>query len=95
MSKIRTVGALGAAVAVASGALVAGAGGRLGAASLDAIVERFPDSRVRLDRLAGALGEADVGAPWTRTALGAGEGVLFGAGLAAGLTRRPRSRASD
>ena len=93
-ARARAAAATGLACAIA-GALVAGAGGRLGAASLDAIVERFPDSRVRLDRLAGPLGEADVGAPWTRTALGAGEGVLFGAGLAAGLTRRPRSRASD
>ncbi len=93
-ARARAAAATGLACAIA-GALVAGAGGRLGAASLDAIVERFPDSRVRLDRLAGALGEADAGAPRTRTALGAGEGLLFGAGLALGLTRRPRARASD
>jgi hypothetical protein len=50
---------------------------------------------VRLDRLAEAFGESDAGAPRTRAALGAGEGLLFGAGLATGLTRRPRSPARD
>ena len=37
------------------------------------------------------FGEDRLG-PRTRAALGFGEGLLFGAGLAAGLTRRPRHR---
>ena len=67
------------------------AGGRLGAVSLDAIVGRFAASRVELARLGRPFGEDGLG-PRTRTALGFGEGLLFGAGLAFGLTRRPRRR---
>jgi DNA-binding winged helix-turn-helix (wHTH) protein len=77
-----------------AGGLVAAAGGRLGASSLDAIVEGFPATRVRLGLLGRPVGETDLG-PRTRTALGLGEGLLFGAGLAAGLTRRPRHPARD
>jgi len=87
-----------AATAVAcglAGSALAASGGCLGAASLGAVVSRFPASRVRLDLLARPLGEAEAALPRTRTALGAGEGLLFGAGLAAGLTRRPRRRAND
>jgi DNA-binding winged helix-turn-helix (wHTH) protein len=73
------------------GAAVSAAGGRLGASSLDAVVRGFPATRVRLGSLGRLFGERDLG-PRTRTALGFGEGLLFGAGLAAGLTRRPRSR---
>ena len=62
--------------------------------SLDAIVQRFAASRVELSRLGLPLGEDRLG-PRTRTALGFGEGLLFGAGLAAGLTRRPRLRSDD
>jgi DNA-binding winged helix-turn-helix (wHTH) protein len=65
------------------------AGGRLGAASLDAIVGTFPETRVRLDSLGRLFGEEGLGLR-TLAALGFGEGLLFGAGLAAGLTRRPR-----
>ena len=81
--------ALSCALAAAG---VSAAGGRLGAVSLDAIVGRFPASRVELARLGRPFGEDRLG-PRTRTALGFGEGLLFGAGLAAGLTRRPRLRA--
>ncbi len=86
-----TVAATALACAVAAAGLSA-AGGRLGASSLDAIVERFPASRVELARLGRPFGEDRLG-PRTRTALGFGEGLLFGAGLALGLTRRPRPRA--
>jgi DNA-binding winged helix-turn-helix (wHTH) protein len=94
--RARVQAAAATAVACAlAGAALAASGGCLGAASLDAVVSRFPASRVRLDVLARPLGEADAASPRTRTALGAGEGLLFGAGLAAGLTRRPRRRAND
>jgi DNA-binding winged helix-turn-helix (wHTH) protein len=93
-ARVRAAATTAVACAVA-GAAVAATGGRLGAASLEAIVERFPTSRVHLEALARPLGETRAAAPPVRTALGAGEGLLFGAGLAAGLTRRPRPRADD
>ncbi|HYN02570.1 MAG TPA: winged helix-turn-helix domain-containing protein [Vicinamibacteria bacterium] len=85
-----TVAATALACALAA-AGVSAAGGRLGAVSLDAIVGRFAASRVELARLGHPFGEAGLG-PRARTALGFGEGFLFGAGLAVGLTRRPRPR---
>jgi DNA-binding winged helix-turn-helix (wHTH) protein len=88
-----TVAATALACALAAAGL-SGAGGRLGAASLDAIVGHFPASRVELARLGRPFGEDRLG-PRTRTALGFGEGLLFGAGLALGLTRRPRPRSDD
>ncbi len=72
-----------------SGALVSASGGRLGAMSLASIVEASPRTRVRLEVLGRPLGEDGLGAR-TRVVLGLGEGLLFGAGLAAGLARRPR-----
>ena len=91
--RLVTVAATALACALAGG-LVSAAGGRLGAISLDAIVDGFPATRVRLDALGRLFGEADLG-PRTRVALGLGEGLLFGAGLAAGLTRRPRRPRGD
>jgi len=85
-----TVAATALACALAA-AGVSSAGGLLGAVSLDAIVERFTASRVELARLGRPFGEDRLG-PRTRAALGFGEGLLFGAGLAFGLTRRPRPR---
>jgi len=81
-----------AATALACAFVAAGlslAGGRLGAASLDAIVGTFPETRVRLASLGRLFGEEGLGVR-TLAALGFGEGLLFGVGLAAGLTRRPR-----
>jgi DNA-binding winged helix-turn-helix (wHTH) protein len=83
-----TIAATALACGVAGG-LVASSGGRLGAMSLASIVDTFPRTRVRLDVLGRPLGEGVLG-PRTRAVLGLGEGLLFGAGLAAGLTRRPR-----
>lgn len=64
-------------------------GGRLGGASLDVMARSFQGSQVGLAPLAHLLGEADLG-PRARTLFAAYEGLLFGAGLAFGLTRRPR-----
>jgi DNA-binding winged helix-turn-helix (wHTH) protein len=86
--RLRAVAATALSCALA-GSLVSGLGGRLGAVSLDAIVGGFPSTRVRLSTLGRLLGEERLG-PRTRGALGFGEGLLFGAGLAWGLTRRPR-----
>jgi DNA-binding winged helix-turn-helix (wHTH) protein len=90
-SRLRVNLATGLACAVAAGLLCAG-GFRLGAASLQSVVAGFPDSKVRFEAFATLMGETDVGR-LTRAALGATEGLLFGVGLATGLTRRPRRRA--
>jgi hypothetical protein len=88
--RLATVAATALACALA-GLLVSAVGGRLGAVSLDATVSGFPSTRVRLDALGRLFGEEGLGAR-TRAGLGFGEGLLFGAGLAAGLTRRPSRR---
>ena len=78
----------GLACAVAAAALGA-SGSYLGALSLDFMAESFPGSQVGLDPLAHLLGEASPG-PLTKIAISAFEGLLFGAGIALGITRRPR-----
>jgi hypothetical protein len=92
-SRLATVAACALACALA-GSLVTAASGRLGAASLGAILDAFPATRVRLSSLGRVFGEPGLG-PRTRLALGLAEGVLFGAGLAAGLTSRRRRFEKD
>jgi DNA-binding winged helix-turn-helix (wHTH) protein len=75
----------------AAAALLTLAGGTLGGASLHRWAEAFPGSRLRLDVLGPLVGEPGFG-PATRAAVGTWEGLLFGAGLALGLTRRPKPR---
>lgn len=87
----RTCLATGLACAAAA-ALLSAAGFRLGATSLAAVVDGFPATQVRLAAFDTLTGEAGFGSR-TRTLLGAAEGLLFGVGLAAGLTHRPRPRA--
>jgi hypothetical protein len=89
-SRLRVSLTTGLACGVAAALLCAG-GFRLGAASLRSVVRGFPDSQVRFEAFAPLVGETDVGRR-TRVALGATEGLFFGMGLAAGLTRRPRRR---
>jgi hypothetical protein len=74
----------------AAAAIVSAAGFRLGAASLAAVVDRFPATQVRLVAFGALVGETRFG-PRTQTLVGAAEGLLFGAGLAAGLTHRPKA----
>ena len=92
-ARVATAAATALACGLA-GALVSEFGGRLGATSLASVVGAFPATRVRLEVLGRPLGEDGLG-PRTRAALGLGEGLLFGAGLAAGLTRRPRRPGTD
>ena len=66
-------------------------GSYLGAMSLDLMAHSFPGSQVSLDPLARLLGEDSAG-PLTRTVISAGEGLMFGFGLALRLTHRPRQR---
>jgi DNA-binding winged helix-turn-helix (wHTH) protein len=78
----------GAAGALA--AMVLAASGRhLGAMSLDFMARSFPGAEVSFDPIARLLGEATPGR-LTRVAIGGAEGLVFGFGLAWGLTRRPR-----
>ena len=61
----------------------------MGAMSLDLMAQSFPGSQVGLGPLARLLGEQEPGAV-TRVAISALEGLMFGSGLSAGLTKRPR-----
>jgi hypothetical protein len=62
-------------------------GASLAGASLNTIARSFSGSQVGLAPLARLLGEPDIG-PLTRAALGAWEGLLFGAFVVWGFTRR-------
>ena len=88
LARIRVALLTGLACALAAGVL--GWSGRfLGAMSLDFMAQTFPGSQVGLAPLARLLGEPAPGVV-TRVAISAFEGLMFGSGLAAGLTRRPR-----
>ncbi len=88
LARVRVALLTGLACALAAGGL--GWSGRfLGAMSLDFMAQSFPGSQVGLAPLARLLGEPAPGV-LTRVAISAFEGLMFGSGLAAGLTRRPR-----
>jgi hypothetical protein len=77
-------------LACAAGAvLLIWTGGHLISTSLDALASAFEGSDVGLAPLARLLGEQEL-RPVTRTIVGAFEGLMFGAGLAFGLTHRPQ-----
>ena len=87
LARVRVALLTGLACALAAGML--GWSGRfLGAMSLDFMAQSFPGSQVGLAPLARLLGEQEPGIV-TRVAISVFEGLLFGSGLAAGLTRRP------
>jgi DNA-binding winged helix-turn-helix (wHTH) protein len=65
------------------------AGRHLVGSSLDLMADAFAGSRVGLDPLARLLGEDSL-RPITRTLVSGFESLMFGSGLAFGLTRRPR-----
>ncbi len=86
----RILAALLTGACCSAGALwLAWTGSYLGAMSLDFMAHSFPGSQVSLDPLARLVGEGVTG-PTTRMAISAGEGLMFGFGLALGLTHRPR-----
>jgi RsiW-degrading membrane proteinase PrsW (M82 family) len=64
------------------------AGRHLVGSSLDVMADAFAGSQVGLDALARLLGEDSL-RPITRAVIAAFEAMVFGAGLAFGLTRRP------
>ena len=87
LARVRVALLTGLACALAAGML--GWSGRfLGAMSLDFMAQSFPGSQVGLAPLARLLGEQEPGIV-TRVAISVFEGLMFGSGLAAGLTRRP------
>ena len=87
-ARLRVALLAGLACALAAG-LLGWSGRFLGAMSLDVMAQSFPGSQVGLAPLARLLGEQEPGVV-TRVAIGAFEGLMFGSGLTAGLTRRPR-----
>ena len=87
LARVRVALLTGLACALAAGML--GWSDRfLGAMSLDFMAQSFPGSQVGLAPLARLLGEQEPGVV-TRVAISIFEDLLFGSGLAAGLTRRP------
>jgi DNA-binding winged helix-turn-helix (wHTH) protein len=87
-ARARAVLLTGLACAVATG-LLAAMGRHLGAMSLEFMARSFPGSQVGLDPLARLLGEPAPGAV-TSIVISIFEGLMFGTGLAFGITRRPR-----
>ena len=77
------------AVTAAAGMVLALAGRHLVGSSLDLMADTFAGSQVGLDPLARLLGEDSL-RPITRTLVSGFESLMFGSGLAFGLTRRPR-----
>ena len=85
-ARLRAAAATGLATA-AGCVLISLLGATLAGASLNEVARSFQGSQVGLAPLARRLGEPDLG-PLTRMALGAWEGLLFGAGVVLGFTRR-------
>jgi DNA-binding winged helix-turn-helix (wHTH) protein len=89
-ARARAAMATGATVAAAAVALSLG-GWHLVGSSLDVTATLFEGSDVGLGPLGALLGEESL-RPVTRTVVSAFEGLLFGIGLAFGLTHRPKRK---
>jgi DNA-binding winged helix-turn-helix (wHTH) protein len=89
-ARVRAAFVTGIVAAVAAVALTL-AGRHFIAASLDVMAGGFEGSRVGLAPLARLFGEESL-RPVTRTVVSAFEGLMFGIGLAGGLTHRPAHR---
>ena len=88
LARVRVALLAGFVCGLASG-MLGWSGHALGAMSLDFMAQSFPGSQVGLAPLARLLGEHEPGVV-TRVAISVFEGQMFGSGLAAGLTNRPR-----
>ena len=88
IARVRVAVVTGLVCALAAG-MLAWSGRCLGAMSLDFMAQSFPGSQVGLAPLARLLGEHEPGGV-TRVAISVFEGLMFGSGLASGLTKRPR-----
>ncbi|MEW6207034.1 MAG: winged helix-turn-helix domain-containing protein [Acidobacteriota bacterium] len=84
----RVVGAC--AGAVAAGVLLTVIGGNLFSGSLEIVAQLFANSQMRMETLANYFGEPHFGGT-TQIVLGAMEGLLFGAGVSAGLEAASRA----
>ena len=89
-ARVRTALVTGGACALAAIALTL-ADRHLVASSLDVMASAFDGSDVGLAPIARLLGEQEL-RPITRALVSAFEGLLFGTGLAFGLTHRPREK---
>lgn len=89
-ARLRRSAAFAALTGAAAGAMIALAGGRLMAGSLDLLARTFPDSRLRLDEISGIFGETGVG-PMTRLVTSCLEGALFSACVVAAMILAQRS----
>jgi DNA-binding winged helix-turn-helix (wHTH) protein len=89
-ARLRRSAALAALIGALGGAVIALAGGRLMAGSLDLLARTFPDSRLRLDQISGLFGESGVG-PVTRLVTSCLEGALFSACVVAAMILAQRS----
>ena len=77
----------------AAGAALSGMGAKTVSSTLDTLGETYTGSRVGLEPLAAIIGERQ-DRRVTRSLVGGFEGLLFGFGLAFGLTHRPSGRSS-
>jgi DNA-binding winged helix-turn-helix (wHTH) protein len=91
-ARFRAAVVTGLACAIAA-ALLGLIGGRTISVTLDRIARVFEGSQVGLEPLARALGEGEL-RPLTRALASGFEGLMFGVGLASGLTHRPVPRRS-
>jgi DNA-binding winged helix-turn-helix (wHTH) protein len=89
-ARLRRSAVIAAIIGAAAGALIASAGGRLMAGSLDLLARAFPDSRLRLDQISGLFGESGVG-PVTRLVTSCLEGALFSACVVGAMILAQRS----
>ena len=85
------VAAVTGMVAGVTGAVLGATGWSMVATSLDSIAGVFAGSSVGLDQFAFLLGEDSL-RPVTRTIVSGFEGFMLGAGIAYGLTHRPRGK---
>ena len=77
-------------IAALTGAALGAAGWSMVATSLDSVASVFAGSSVGLDLFARLLGEDSL-RPMTRTIVSGFEAFMLGAGIAYGLTHRPRA----
>lgn len=89
-ARLRRSAVAAALIGMAGGAIIALAGGRLMAGSLDLLARTFPDSRLRLDQISGLFGESGVG-PLTRFVTCCLEGALFSACVVGAMILAQRS----
>jgi hypothetical protein len=85
--RLRTILAMSLACAMAALALTS-AGRALVGGTVHAVAQASTGSQAVLTPIARLIGESDFG-QLTRMVIGTGEGLLFGLGLAFGVTRRP------